>query len=194
MTVLAATAGLANELAFLLDRFANRLAIRHLRLTDVRLDPELALHAIDDNVEVQLAHPGNDRLPDSSSVCTRNDGSSFASFCSAMPIFSWSGFVFGSTATEITGSGNSMRSSVICLLEVTQRVACRYVLETNCRGDIARPNFLDLFAIVRVHLQNSADALFLALHRVVNRVARIQYARIDPEECQVADETDPSRS
>jgi hypothetical protein len=51
---------------------------------------------------------------DSSSVCTRNDGSSFASFCNAMPILSWSAFVFGSTATEITGSGNSMRSSVIC--------------------------------------------------------------------------------
>ena len=30
-----------------------------------------------------------------------------------MPIFSWSALVFGSTATEITGSGNSMRSSVI---------------------------------------------------------------------------------
>ncbi len=50
--------------------------------------------------------------PDSSSVCTRKDGSSFASFCSATPIFSWSTFVLGSTATEITGSGNSMRSSV----------------------------------------------------------------------------------
>ena len=30
-----------------------------------------------------------------------------------MPIFSWSALVFGSTACEITGSGNSIRSSMI---------------------------------------------------------------------------------
>ncbi|VCQ35218.1 Uncharacterised protein [Burkholderia pseudomallei] len=51
--------------------------------------------------------------PDSSSVCTRNDGSSCARRFSARPIFSWSAFVFGSTACEITGSGNTMRSSTI---------------------------------------------------------------------------------
>src|SRR5204862_420392 len=51
--------------------------------------------------------------PDSSSVRTRNDGSSCARRPSAMPIFSWSTFVFGSTACEMTGSGNTMRSSVI---------------------------------------------------------------------------------
>ncbi|MCY1444602.1 hypothetical protein D9M71_610830 [compost metagenome] len=32
-----------------------------------------------------------------------------------MPIFSWSALVFGSTATEITGSGKSMRSRMIGL-------------------------------------------------------------------------------
>ena len=51
--------------------------------------------------------------PDSSSVDTRNDGSSFARRCSAMPIFSWSALVFGSTATEMTGSGKIIFSSVM---------------------------------------------------------------------------------
>ena len=46
----------AHELAFLLDACANRLAVRDLRLADVRLDLELALHALDDDLEVQLAH------------------------------------------------------------------------------------------------------------------------------------------
>ena len=41
--------------------------------------------------------------PDSSSVRTRNDGSSLASLPSATLIFSWSEIVLGSTATEITG-------------------------------------------------------------------------------------------
>jgi hypothetical protein len=47
----------------LLHRAADRLPVRHLRLTDVRLDVELAAHAVDEDVEVQLAHAGDDRLP-----------------------------------------------------------------------------------------------------------------------------------
>ena len=35
--------------------------------------------------------------------------------CRATPIFSWSALVFGSTATEITGAGNSIFSSVMTL-------------------------------------------------------------------------------
>ncbi|MNC35005.1 hypothetical protein D3C75_834700 [compost metagenome] len=53
--------------------------------------------------------------PVSSSVLTRNDGSSWASLPRAIPIFSWSALVFGSTATEITGSGKSIRSRMIGL-------------------------------------------------------------------------------
>src|SRR6266700_1627600 len=51
--------------------------------------------------------------PDSSSVRTRNEGSSCARRCSARPIFSWSPLVLGSTATWITGSGNSIFSRKI---------------------------------------------------------------------------------
>ena len=46
--------------------------------------------------------------PDSSSVCRRNDGSSAASRCSAMPIFSWSALVHTdeeSGQTIISGMG-----------------------------------------------------------------------------------------
>ena len=49
--------------------------------------------------------------PLSWSMETRNDGSSWARRDSANPIFSWSPLVLGSTATSMTGSGNSMRSS-----------------------------------------------------------------------------------
>src|ERR1700676_1500613 len=63
MTVLAASARLAHELAFRLDGAADRLAVSHLRRADVRLHVEFALHAIDDDLEVQLTHTGDDRLP-----------------------------------------------------------------------------------------------------------------------------------
>src|SRR5579872_620631 len=63
VTILSAAAGLPDELALGLHFPANGLAIRDLRLADVGLDLEFALHAIDDDFKVQLAHSGNDRLP-----------------------------------------------------------------------------------------------------------------------------------
>ena len=51
--------------------------------------------------------------PVSSCVKTLKVGSSSDSRCNATPIFSWSCFVFGSIAIEITGSGNDGGSSRI---------------------------------------------------------------------------------
>ena len=97
--------------------------------------------------------------PDSSSVRTRNDGSSCARRLSAMPIFSWSALVLGSTATWITGSGKIIFSSVISVIRIAQRVAGGRFLEAHGRRDVARAHFLDLLALVRVHLQDAAEAL-----------------------------------
>ena len=44
------------------DLLADRLAVGDLGLADVGLDLELALHAVDDDLEVQLAHAGDDGL------------------------------------------------------------------------------------------------------------------------------------
>ena len=63
VAVLAAATGLAGELHVdVVDALAGGLAVRDLRLADVRLDLELAQQAVDDDLEVQLAHAGDDRL------------------------------------------------------------------------------------------------------------------------------------
>ena len=98
---------------------------------------------------------------DSSSVDTRNEGSSFARRCSARPIFSWSACVFGSTATEMTGIGMFIFSSVMTFSRSRQRVAGVDVLEADGRGDVAGAHFLDLAALVGVHLQQAPDAFLL---------------------------------
>ena len=43
--------------------FDDRLAVGDLRPADVRVDLELAHEAVDDDLEVQLAHAGDERLP-----------------------------------------------------------------------------------------------------------------------------------
>src|SRR4051812_47529043 len=57
VAVLSAAAGLAHELALdLLDRAPEGLAVGDLRPADVRVDRELAHQAVDDDLEVELAH------------------------------------------------------------------------------------------------------------------------------------------
>src|SRR5690606_40607857 len=62
MAELATATRLANELAFNLAGLGDLLAVRHLRLADVSVDVELATHAVDQDVQVQLAHAGDDGL------------------------------------------------------------------------------------------------------------------------------------
>src|SRR5207253_5291034 len=63
VAVLAATPGLANEATLdLLDGLADRLAVGDLGAADVRVDVELAREPIDDDLEMELAHPRDQRL------------------------------------------------------------------------------------------------------------------------------------
>ena len=55
-------AGLADEAALGLGGALDRFAIGDLRLADIGVDFELAQHPIDDDLEMQLAHPGDQRL------------------------------------------------------------------------------------------------------------------------------------
>ena len=103
--------------------------------------------------------PAMTTCPVCSSVLTRNVGSSAISFCRPTPSFSWSLLVFGSIASEMTGSGKSIDSSTIGVLLVAQRVAGADLLEADGRGDVAGVDLLDLLTLVGVHLQEAADAL-----------------------------------
>src|SRR5271168_1527583 len=63
MAVLTATTRLADvALLDLFDLVADGLAVRDLGLTDMRVDLELPQHPVDENLEVELAHPGDHRL------------------------------------------------------------------------------------------------------------------------------------
>src|ERR1700754_300427 len=62
VTVVTRTTSLTDVLTLSFSVRANRLAICNLRFTDVRLNLILAHHAVDDDLKVQLAHTGDDRL------------------------------------------------------------------------------------------------------------------------------------
>ena len=62
MTILTAAAGLLDVLGFGFGLAADRLSERHFRLSDIGFDLEFPQQAIDDDFQVQLAHPGNNGL------------------------------------------------------------------------------------------------------------------------------------
>ena len=103
--------------------------------------------------------------PVSWSVSTWKVGSSSTRRARLAESFSWSAFVFGSIATAITGSGNSICSSSIGASGAAQRVAGGGLLEADAGADVARVALLDLLAVVGVHHQQPADPLGAAVGR-----------------------------
>ncbi|GMA88024.1 hypothetical protein GCM10025868_32740 [Angustibacter aerolatus] len=99
------------------DLATDGLAVGDLGLADVRLDLELAPHAVDEDVEVELAHALDDGLAGLLVLLHLEGrvllGEPSGSRC---PGFSWSPFVFGSMATEMTGSGKVIDSSTTWLV------------------------------------------------------------------------------
>ena len=72
VAVLAAAAGLADEAALGLGhRLGDALAVGHLRPAHVGVDLELAQQPVDDDLQMQLAHAGDDGLARSPRRCAR---------------------------------------------------------------------------------------------------------------------------
>ena len=99
--------------------------------------------------------------PVSSSLRTWKVGSSSDRANRALDILSWSALVLGSTATWITGSGNSSSSSTIGCVDGAQGVAGLGVLEADAGHDVAGVDAVAVLLVVGVHLEHAAQALLV---------------------------------
>ena len=151
------------------DRLADRFAIRDLRRADVRLDAELALHAVDEDLEVQLAHAGDDRLARLlvGAHAKRRVFLRETIERDAHLLLVGLGLRLDGDVDHRLGEHHLLERDH--LRRIAQRVAGRRFLQANGRGDVAGAHFLDVLALVGVHLQDAAEALLLALHRRCRR-------------------------
>ncbi len=62
VTVLTLTTALAGILGILIDSLGDGLLVGDLRRADIRLDLELAEQTVDDDLQMELAHTGDDGL------------------------------------------------------------------------------------------------------------------------------------
>src|SRR5690606_429449 len=176
MTELTATTGLTNELAFLLDTAADGFAVGDLRLADVGFHLELATHAVNDDIQVQFTHTGDDGLT-SLFVGLDAEGRIFLSQLAQ----SNTHLLLVSLGLGLHCHGDNRLRELHALenqlvVDVAQGVTSGDVLQTDTGSDIASVHFLDLFARVRVHLYDTTHTLLLLLDRVIDTVTRVQHA------------------
>src|SRR5467141_1495212 len=188
MPVLAASAGLLDVFAFRGGLLANGFAVRHLGTPHVGLHVIFAQHAVHDNFQVQFAHAGDQRLPG-----IRFRGNTERGIFLRQPLHRHTQFVLVGFRLRLDGHGNN-RCGEIDIFEndrlafVAERVAGIDALQTNAGADIARINLVNLFALVRVHLQQTADALARALAGVQYVTPGLQHAGIHADVRHMPDE------
>src|SRR6185312_12295778 len=186
--VLTRAAGLAHEATLdSLGPAADRLAVGDLRPADVRLDLELAQHAVDEHLEVQLAHAGDLGL---AGLFVRADLERRV--------------LLGETAERDRHLllvdlrlrldrdldhrlGELDRLQLDRSVGRAQRVAGDDLLDADGGRDVAGRDVVEVDALVRVHLEDAPDALGAAGRHVEHARARLELARVDAEVGELAD-------
>jgi hypothetical protein len=184
VAVLAAAAGLAHELAFGFHPLADGFAVGHHGLAHVGFHLELAHHAVDDDLQVQLAHAGDDGLA-GLGVGLHLEGGIFlgqAAEGDAHLLLVDLGLGLDGHLDDGIGEVHGLQDHRVVL--VADGLAGEDVLEAHGRADVAGADFVDVLALVGVHLQQAADALAAALVGVVDAGAGGQHAGVDPDEGQ----------
>ena len=188
VAVLAAAARLLRILHFAVSRARQRFLVGDLRLADGRFDAELALQPVDDDFKMQFAHAGDDDLAGllvGLNIERRIFGHQLLQADAELLLV---GLGLRLDGERDDGLREVHRLEHDRLFLVAQRVAGRDALQADSRGDVTRVDFLDFLALVRVHLQQSADALGALLGRVVDGRARGEHAGIHAEERELPDE------
>ena len=188
VAVLAAAAGLADVLAFRLRLLADGLAIGHLRLADIGLHVELAHHAVDDDLQVQLAHAADDGLS-AVGIGVDLEGRIFLRQLAQRDAH----LFLVALGLGLDRNRNHRRRELDGLqhdrvLLVADRVAGGDVLQSDAGADVARVDLGDVLALVGVHLQQAADALGARASADVHAVALLQMTGVHADERQLADE------
>ena len=160
-----------------LDRLGDRLAVGHLRLADRGLDGELALHAVDQHLEVQLAHARDDGL---AGLLVGADAE--RRVLVGQRLERLAELVLVALRLRLDGDVDDRLRELHALEDdrvaaVAQRVAGGRVLEAEPGHDVAGHGHVEVLALVGVHQQDAAEALALLLDRVVDLVALVDRAR-----------------
>ena len=188
VAVLTAAARLADESALdLLGRTADRLPIGDLGAADVGVHAELAQQAVDDHLEVQLAHPVDQRLARLLLRLHLERG-----VLLGQPGQARGQLLLVGLRLRLDRDGDHRLRELDRLqhdrsVGRAQGVAGARLLQADAGADVAGEALLDLLTVVGVHHQEPADPLGAAAGGVEDAAPRGELARVDAEVGQLAD-------
>src|SRR5262245_1496782 len=169
------------------DRLLDRLAVGDLGLADVGLDAELALHPVDQHLEVELAHARDDGL---AGLLVGTDRE--RRVLVGQPLDRRTQLVLVALALRLdrdvddrSREGHRLEDDRVAL--VAQRLAGGGVLEAHHRDDLAGADARDLLALVGVHPVDLADPLAALLGRIEDLGAGLEATGVDPDVGQLAE-------
>src|SRR5690554_3911355 len=188
VTVLTTTTGLTHELAFLLNTGTNGFAVSNLRLAYVRFYLELALETVNDDVEVQLAHTGNNGL---TRLFVRMNTERRVFLCQTLQ--RQAHFLLVSLGLGLYRDRDYRLRELHALqnnraLNGAQGVTSSDVFQTHTGSNITRANFFNFLTVVRVHLHQTTNALTAVFNRVQNRITGVNHTGVNPDKGQGTDE------
>src|SRR5215210_7845665 len=165
-----------------LDGLADRLAVGHLRLADVGL----AAHAVDQDLQVELAHAGDDRLTGLLVEADLEGRVLLGQLLDgrAQLLLVALGLRLDGHRDDRRREGHRLQDDR--LLRVGQGVTRRRLLEAVDGDDLAGAHALALFALVGVHLVDLADPLLAVLGAVQHRGTGVELARVHADVGQLA--------
>src|SRR4051812_31391050 len=169
-----------------LDGLADRLAVGHLRLADVGLDVELAAHAVDEDLQVELAHAGDDRL---AGLLVEADLEGRVLLGQLLD--GRAQLLLVALGLRLDGHRDNRRREGHRLedhrlLRVAEGVTRRRLLQAVDRHDLAGAHARALLALVGVHLVDLADPLLAVLGAVEHRGPGVEPAGVDADVGELA--------
>ncbi len=186
--VLALTAGLADVLALDLGNGSlDGLPVGHLRFADVGPHFELAEEAIDFDLEVKLAHAGNDGLAGFLVGSNQESRIFFVEPVERLGQLLLVGLGLGLDGDLDNRGREGHRFELNRMARIGQGVAGGCVLEADPGDDVTGEDRIDVLAMVRMHSQQAAEPLLLAGGGIEDGVALLEAAGVDPEIGELAD-------
>src|SRR5699024_2677716 len=150
------------------DLAFDRLAVGDLRLADIGFDMEFALHPVDEDVQMQFTHTGDDGLTGfivgvylECGIFFHETLNSHTEFLLVALGFGFDGH-FDDRLGERHGFQHDRRGGI------GQRFAGGGVFQAHHGHDLPGSHRCDLFAFIGVHLVDLADALAVTLRDVEN--------------------------
>ena len=188
MTVLALTTRLTSVLGLLVGLLADGLTVSDLRCADVSLDLELTEQTVNDDLQMELAHAGDDGLTSLFVGVGLEGRILFGQLCQrdAHLLVAGLGLRLDGDADNGLGELHGLQNDGMIL--ITQSITGGGVLQTNDSSNITCVAAVDILAVVGVHLQDAAHTLLAVLHGVVDSSTCLDLTGVDAEVCQLTNE------